>query len=300
MTFRFATRHAPPASQMRRHPLRGLGHRPSGEVQEAGGGLLPQAPKQFRANGGTGCIAPESLWRGEHEARTMRALRERPCQRQRQAHMPRGKPPPASAPRGMRHQRSGSDGILLSVERGSGERRAESAESRAGKRGSALPREGEGAHDARPTGKKPVPAATSGAHASGKPTPASAPRGMRHQRCTYDGIHLWGLGRSPSGGVQRAGGRPLPRGTGARSYLSSVKDLCNLSSWVILSLCQVQNTTGALAPPSMPTIAAAPTFLLPAMPKSNADLTSLSNPPSSPSSTSTAGSVSATVFSPFP
>ena len=88
MTCRFATRHAPPASQMRRHSLRGLGHRPSGEVQEAGGGLLPQAPKQFRAHGGTGYIAPESLWRGEHEARTMRALRERPCQLQRRTIMP--------------------------------------------------------------------------------------------------------------------------------------------------------------------------------------------------------------------
>ena len=39
----------------------------SGEVQEAGGGLLPR---------GTGARSPESLRRGEHEARTMRALRE--------------------------------------------------------------------------------------------------------------------------------------------------------------------------------------------------------------------------------
>ncbi len=51
----------------------------------------------------------------------------------------------------------------------------------------------------------------------GEPTPESAPRGMRHGRRKSGGVLLRGLGQCPSAGVQRAGGRPLPRGAGARS-----------------------------------------------------------------------------------
>ena len=51
--------------------------------------------------------------------------------------------------------------------------------------------------------------------------PVSAPQGMRHRHSESGGIHYgaWGAAGYPLGdaGVQRAGGRPLSRGTGARS-----------------------------------------------------------------------------------
>ena len=75
----------------------------------------------------------------------------------------------------------------------------------------------EGAHDARPTGKA-VPVATSEAHAS-RANPHVI---LCHEACATgvaaETAFFYGVwGGSPSGGVQRAGVRPLPQGTGARS-----------------------------------------------------------------------------------
>ena len=96
-----ATRHAPPRLQPRRYSLTGLGAKPQTGVQgcrrtPAAGNGGAQPPKALAGNGAA--QAPTAVWseRAGHaqpereKARTMRALRERPCQRQRQAHMPRG------------------------------------------------------------------------------------------------------------------------------------------------------------------------------------------------------------------
>ena len=104
-----------------------------------------------------------------------------------------------------------------------------------GRAGPGSPREGEGAHDARPTGKAAVPASAEKA----RTMRALRERPCHHQRrahipqrqthtCFCATRHappasrqrrhsLRGLGQRPSAGVQRAGVRPLPQGTGARS-----------------------------------------------------------------------------------
>ncbi len=77
-----ATRHAPAASLKRQHSLRGLGRSPSGEVQEAGGGLLPR---------GTGARSPRKPSHGARSPRTIAEERRRAASEQ-----PRGGAPPRS------------------------------------------------------------------------------------------------------------------------------------------------------------------------------------------------------------
>ena len=82
----------------------------------------------------------------------------------------------------------------------------------------------------------------------GKQTGCFAPRGMRHWRRKSDGIHYGVWGASPSAGVQRAGGRPLPRGTGAQSPESVPRMATHPRHTDIKKLRGVGLPHGALAP----------------------------------------------------
>ena len=110
----------------------------------------------------------------------MRALREKPRQRQRQTHMPLGKPTSVPAPRGMRHRRSESDGIHYG---GLGQRPSAEVQEAGG---GLLPR-GSGARSPR----KP-----SQGNGGAKP-PKAHPIGRRRARCAP-----YGKGRA-SGNVRR-------------------------------------------------------------------------------------------------
>ena len=153
-------------------------------VQRAGGrplsrGTGARSPrKPSRVSGG---VKPAAQTERE-KVRTMRALRERrSCQHQRRTLMPQGKP--------VRHSEA---------------------------RGRVVP-DREKARTMRALRERPRHHQRRTLMPQGQPPPVSAPRGMRHRHSESGGIHYGGLGRSPSGGVQRAGGRPLPRGSGARS-----------------------------------------------------------------------------------
>ncbi len=105
--------------------------RPTGKAVPA---AMSDAPALWRGV----ARSPRKPWQGESEARRMRALRERPCQRQCQTRLPcgvgwRGAPRTPGRARGAQPP-------------------------------NARPRLGEGAQDARPT-EKAVPAAMSDAHA---------------------------------------------------------------------------------------------------------------------------------------
>ncbi len=181
-TCRFATRHAPPAQRERQHSLWARGR-----------------------------AAPENRGGGKHEARTMRALRERPCQHQRRTHMPCGAQKRAGLPRGMRHRRSESD----SIHYGHGGR-------------AALENRGGGKHEARTMRalrERPCQHQRRTRMPQGEPSHASVPRGICHRRDYNDGILYAARGqrRVPSYNESVPGGGEA---VGTRAALTASQRLC--------------------------------------------------------------------------
>ncbi len=193
------TRHAPPSLWRRQHSFWGLGPRPSAEVQEAGGGLLPR---------GAGARSPRKPLRGKEGAQPSNALAEASTRRARCAPYGRGRasgnavraclkgqPSPVSAPRGIRHHRRESVGAL---EQRASERIAQCR--------ARIVRAA--------TGKKAVPPSTPYAHASR----ANHHPYLHREASATGGVaataFILGSGASPQRGGAGGRRRPLAAGCG--------------------------------------------------------------------------------------